>query len=108
MASIQKRGSRWFARYRDDTGREHGQRFDRKVDAQRWLDEATISMVTGRYVDPRAGRVIFPRTPSSGELHRCTAHRRLLTSRRCCADTPTPAFGDRPIGRSGRARFKRG
>jgi hypothetical protein len=37
MASIQKRGTRWFARYRDDTGREHGKRFDRKIDAQRWL-----------------------------------------------------------------------
>ncbi|MGH3934864.1 MAG: tyrosine-type recombinase/integrase [Pseudonocardiaceae bacterium] len=56
MASIGKRGSRWFARYRDDTGREHARRFDRKVDAQRWLDEATTSLVTGQYVDPRAGR----------------------------------------------------
>ena len=45
MASIQKRGSRWFARYRDTTGREHGQRFDRKIDAQRWIDEATTAMV---------------------------------------------------------------
>lgn len=59
MASIQKRGSRWFARYRDDTGREHAQRFDRKVDAQRWIDEATAALVTGQYVDPRAGRVTF-------------------------------------------------
>jgi integrase len=57
MASIQKRGSRWFARYRDDTGHEHAQRFDRKVDAQRWLDEATTTLVTGQYVNPRAGRV---------------------------------------------------
>lgn len=52
MASIQKRGSRWFARYRDDTCREHAQRFDRKVDAQRWLDEATTALVTGKYTDP--------------------------------------------------------
>jgi integrase len=57
MASIQKRGSRWFARYRDHTGHEHAQRFDRKVDAQRWIDEATTALVTGQYVDPRAGRV---------------------------------------------------
>lgn len=35
MASIQKRGNRWFAPYRDNTGHEHGQRFDRKIDAQR-------------------------------------------------------------------------
>lgn len=57
MASITKRGSRWFARYRDDTGREHARRFDRKIDAQRWVDEATTALVTGQYVDPRAGRV---------------------------------------------------
>jgi integrase len=57
MASIKKRGTRWFARYRDDMGHEHGQRFDRKVDAQRWIDEATASLVSGQYVDPRAGRV---------------------------------------------------
>lgn len=33
MANINKRGTRWLARYRDDTGHEHAQRFDRKVDA---------------------------------------------------------------------------
>lgn len=59
MASIKKRGSRWFARYRDDTGREHARRFDRKVDAQRWIDEATTALVSGQYADPRAGRVTF-------------------------------------------------
>jgi hypothetical protein len=38
MMRIKKRGNRWFARYRDGTGREHGQRFDRKIDAQRWIE----------------------------------------------------------------------
>jgi integrase len=57
MASIKKRGTRWFARYRDNTGHEHGQRFDRKTDAQHWLDQQTAALVTGQYVDPRAGRI---------------------------------------------------
>lgn len=57
MASIQKRGNRWFARYRDNTGHEHGQRFDRKIDAQRWLDAQTAALVTGQYCDPRAGKI---------------------------------------------------
>lgn len=35
MASIKKRGDRWFARYRGPDGREHARRFDRKVDAQK-------------------------------------------------------------------------
>ncbi|MFE5292995.1 tyrosine-type recombinase/integrase [Isoptericola sp. NPDC056618] len=60
MASIKKRpDGRWRARYRDDAGKEHAKHFDRKVDAQRWLDEVTAALVTGAYADPRAGRVTF-------------------------------------------------
>ena len=60
MASVAKRpDGRWRARYRDDAGREHSRHFTRKVDAQRWLNEVTASVVTGQYVDPRAGRVTF-------------------------------------------------
>jgi integrase len=60
MASIAKRpDGRYRARYRDDGGKEHARHFDRKVDAQRWLDEVTASQITGQYVDPRAGKVTF-------------------------------------------------
>jgi integrase len=60
MASIQKRpDGHYRARYRDPSGREHARHFSRKVDAQRWLDEATAAIVTGQYIDPRAGRVTF-------------------------------------------------
>jgi integrase len=52
---------RWRARYRDEAGKEHSRHFDRKVDAHRWLDEVTTSVVTGNYVDPRAGKVSFER-----------------------------------------------
>ena len=58
MASIKKReNGQWRARYRDEGGREHSRHFTRKADAQRWLDETTASVVTGQYVDPKAGRV---------------------------------------------------
>lgn len=58
MASIAKRPSgQWRARYRDDVGKEHSQHFARKVDAQRWLDHVTASVVRGDYVDPHAGKV---------------------------------------------------
>lgn len=58
MASIAKRpNGKWRARYRDAGGREHARHFVRKVDAQRWLDEETASLVTGRYVDPRSRKV---------------------------------------------------
>lgn len=60
MASITKReNGKWRARYRDAADKEHARHFARKVDAQRWLDEVTASVVTGRYVDPRAGQVTF-------------------------------------------------
>jgi hypothetical protein len=60
MANIQKRpDGRWRARYRDEAGQEHAKHFARKVEAQRWLDEVTTSIVTGQYVDPRAGKITF-------------------------------------------------
>ena len=60
MASITKRpDGRWRARYRDAEGREHARHFERKIDGQRWLDEVTAAVVTGQYVDPKAGRLTF-------------------------------------------------
>jgi integrase len=60
MSSIKKRTDGiWRARYRDPSGKEHARHFGRKVDAQRWLDEVTTSVVTGQYVDPNAGRLTF-------------------------------------------------
>lgn len=62
MASIKKRpDGKWRARYRDTSGKEHASHHARKLDAQRWLDEQTASLVTGSYVDPRAGRITFAR-----------------------------------------------
>jgi integrase len=58
VASIAKRpDGRWRARYRDAGGREHSRHFDRKVDAQRWLDGVTASIVAGTYIDPALTRV---------------------------------------------------
>lgn len=40
MASIAKRPSgKWRARYRNAAGREHARHFERKIDAQWWLNE---------------------------------------------------------------------
>ncbi|BBX69582.1 tyrosine-type recombinase/integrase [Mycolicibacterium psychrotolerans] len=53
------KGKRWRARYVAPDGKEHAKGFARKTDAQRWLDEVTASVVTGQYVDPKAGQVTF-------------------------------------------------
>ncbi|MEV4689447.1 tyrosine-type recombinase/integrase [Microbacterium sp. LWH3-1.2] len=60
MASIKQRTDGvWRARYRDDAGREHARHFTLKRDAQRWLDEVAAAVVTGQYVDPKAGRITW-------------------------------------------------
>jgi len=58
MASIARRpDGRWRPRYRDAAGKEHSKHFERKVDAQRWLDQVTASLITGTYIDPVLARV---------------------------------------------------
>lgn len=60
MASVQRRGNgRWRARYRDHDGQEHARHFQRRADAERWLDSVRGELVRGAYVDPRAGRESF-------------------------------------------------
>ena len=51
------KGKRWRARYVDSGGREIAKGFGRKVDAQKWLDSVTSTIVTGTYVAPGAGNV---------------------------------------------------
>ncbi|GAA1936287.1 tyrosine-type recombinase/integrase [Nocardioides hwasunensis] len=58
--SIAKRpNGKWRARYRDESDKEHSRHFDRKIDAQQWLDQVTSAVVTGTYADPRAGQITF-------------------------------------------------
>ncbi|MFC9767023.1 tyrosine-type recombinase/integrase [Rhodococcus jostii] len=52
-------GKRWRARYVDEASREHARSFERKVDAQQWLDSIVSSQVTGSYVDPKLGKITF-------------------------------------------------
>ncbi len=57
MASVAKRpNGKWRARYRDDAGKEHARHFDRKLDAQRWLDDETAGLVRGDWIDRGTAR----------------------------------------------------
>ncbi len=89
MANIQKRpdGS-WRARYRDPAGREHSRHFDRKVDAQAWLDSIATAIQTGGYVDPRAARITVGEWAErwlATKVNLKATTRRTLTD--CCAIT---------------------
>jgi integrase len=46
-------GKRWRGRYVDERGREHSKMFDRKNDAQEWLNSQTSAVVSGTHVAPR-------------------------------------------------------
>ena len=98
MASIRKRDNgQWRARYRDAGGREHAKHFTRKVDAQRWLDEVTASVVTGQYVDPNAGKVTvreYAAQWQAAQVWRPKTAQRVATDLRLHI---LPLLGDRPI-----------
>ncbi len=44
----------WQARYTAPDGRERTKRFDRKVDAEKWLDTNDADIARGQWIDPRA------------------------------------------------------
>jgi hypothetical protein len=53
------KGSRWRARYVEDTGKEHAKGFSRKVDAQQWLNKQVSDQVTGTWTDPALSGITF-------------------------------------------------
>ncbi len=60
MAHIEKRGQgRWRARYRTPEGQERSRTFQRRVDAERWLDGVRGDLSRGMWTDPARGRATF-------------------------------------------------
>ncbi len=59
-SAIDRRSNgRYRARYRGPNGRWRSRTFDRKVDAQGWLNTELTKVDRGEWVDPRAGRTTF-------------------------------------------------
>jgi integrase len=98
VTNLQKRpNGKWRARYRDTSGRQHARHFARKVDAQRWLDEVTASVVTGQYVDPKAGQITFKAYAEqwrAAQVHRPSSAAHVETQLRRHV---YPTLGDRPL-----------
>ena len=59
MASIDKVGTGWRARWRTPEGESRSKTFPRKVDAERWLTHTEHTKLSGTYADPTAGKVAF-------------------------------------------------
>jgi integrase len=90
-------GKRWRARYVDDRGVEHGPGFDRKADAQRFLDQQTTALGTGRHVAPRDAQVSMrqwcEKWLEGYRVHRPTT---VATAENCVARI-VAEFGDQPL-----------
>lgn len=60
MASVEKRAKGSYrVHYRDPAGNLRNKTFRRKVDAERFKAQVEVDKMTGAWVDPRAGRVLF-------------------------------------------------
>lgn len=98
MASVKRRpDGKWRARYRDLEGKEHARHFDRKVDAERWLDGVRGELAMGTYVDPNAGRQTFGSYVEEWravQVHRDTTAAQVESHLR---NHVLPSLGHRPI-----------
>jgi integrase len=90
--------TRYRARWTDPSGVERAKTFELKRDAQRHLDEVSADMLTGRYCDPRSGRVLL-----KVYVRRWAASRNWEPSTRHQTESRIdrhilPVFGDRATG----------
>jgi integrase len=99
MAYVKKRNGRWQAAYRDPDKQERTKTFDRKVDAERWLDLNGADLARGQWLDPRLGKVAF--SDWAERWTATTVANRVSTRARDASYLRThilPVFGDRAVG----------
>jgi len=97
-ANIEQVPRGWRARWRTPDGVGRSKTFRLKVDAQRHLTTIENSKITGAYIDPLAGRVLFRDYAEKWrkiQVHRPSTAAQVETNLRRHA---YPAFGERPIG----------
>jgi integrase len=87
----------WETRWRDLAGAQRKKSFGRKVDADRYATSIEHSMLTGAYVDPKAGKVTFQQYAEewrAAQVHRPTteAHHETMLRRHVY-----PHVGHRPL-----------
>jgi integrase len=95
-------GKRYRPHFRDPSGREVTKAFDRKIDAQRWLDEQTVALVRGNYVHPQAGRVTVGEWSESWLAGRSHLKPKTLASYQSLLSTRVlPTWGRVPLSKVG-------
>lgn len=97
MSIEKKPNGRYLARWRDPSGKQRAQTFDRKIDADRHLASLTVDQMQGRYIDPRSGKVTVgevARRWADGQPWRQTTRER---REQMLAVHVLPAFGAMPV-----------
>jgi len=108
MASIDKRpNGRWRARWREyPNGPQKVRSFERKGDAQRFLDGVKGDLLRGEYIDPANARMLFKDYAEEwrrAQVHRAsTAEQCEIYLRKHCY----PVLGHRPIGQIRRSEVQ--
>src|SRR3954451_1613254 len=99
MGSVEKQSNgRWRARYRDPLNRTRSRTFDRKIDAQRFLERAGSNIQRGDWLDPRLQRTRF--ADWAAVWWETTAKLRPTTRRgyhQLLHNQVLPYFGQRPL-----------
>lgn len=101
-------GRRWRARWREyPNGPQHSRSFKRKIDAERFLTKVEADLLTGSYVDPRAGSITVE---DFAVIWRARRRWRPSTVERVDRDLRLhilPTFGRRPLTAVKRAHVER-
>lgn len=89
----------WQARYTAPDGRERTKRFERKVDAEKWVSANSADVVRGSWVDPNLGKVTFSTYATRWLEERPDLRARTRQLYRSLLDLHLlPRFGSTPIG----------
>lgn len=104
MGSIEKRGRRYRAKYRDPLGRQGSKTFTLKADAERFVREMVVGVERGAWLDPRdadlalaswvAEFLALARRLPPTTVQTC---RRDLEKYVCPASAPTGSAASRPM-----------
>lgn len=94
-SSVYGKVTRWRVRWVDDAGREHTKVFQRKPDAQTYLNGLTADIQRGEYVDPRKSAETFESVADAWMLTKNHRKPKTLAGYRSLLDTIVlPRWGD--------------
>ena len=92
------KGQRWIARYVGHEGREHSKAFERKADAQTWLDRVVSEQVTGTWTDPKLSGQTFGALAERWIATKATRAPKTVAGYRSLLDIVVlPRWGDVPL-----------